>query len=242
MNFKKDMENLTGNKISDEEVREAVKLHNQLRRVIRKISDLRKRNRPPLTGSDFLEITRGYRSIPAAEQLPVLEALYARLAAMPDDDTPRLRIMIAGGIMADGDRRVMDLLEKDIGVNVVVEDHCTGLSSFYYDRPETDDPCRDLANAYLDQSPCSRQSPITRRIDFSGMLAREYKVDAVIYYFLKFCPSFSQTKSMFIKRYQQLQLPTLELDTDFSHGDTGQIKTRLEAFVEVLKESKGATV
>ena len=62
----------------------------------------------------------------------------------------------------------------------------------------------------------------------------------MIYYFLKFCPSFSQTKSFFLRRFQELGIPTLEIDTDFSQGDTGQIKTRLEAFVEVLKETRGA--
>lgn len=238
INFKNDLEELTGNRIDDNKLRESIALHKKLRQLIHRISDLRKRNRPPLSGSDFLEITRAYRTIPAEEQYPVLEDLYKRLAAMPDDDVPRLRFMIAGGIMADGDRRVMDLLEKDCGVNIVCEDHCTGLSPFYYDTVETDDPYRDLANAYLDQAPCARQAPLSRRIDFSGMLAQEYKVDAVVYYFLKFCPSFSQTKSLFIKKYSELQLPALELDTDFSQGDTGQIKTRLEAFVEVLKESK----
>ncbi len=240
INFKNDLENLTGKKIEDDKLRESIRLHKTLRQWIHRISDLRKRNRPPLTGSDFLEITRAYRTIPAEEQIPILEDLYKRLSAIPDDDVPRLRIMIAGGIIADGDRRVMDLLEKDIGVNIVVEDHCTGLSPFYYDLEETDDPYRDLANAYLDQAPCARQSPLSKRIDFSGMLAQEYRVDAVIYYFLKFCPSFSQTKSLFTRRYAELQLPALELDTDFSQGDTGQIKTRLEAFVEVLKETKGA--
>lgn len=242
VNFKNDLEKLTGNKIDDDKVWESIRLHKKLRQMVHKISDLRKRNRPPLSGCDFLEITRAYRTIPAEEQLPVLEELYNRLSAVPDDDVPRLRIMIAGGIMADGDRRMMDLLEKDIGVNIVVEDHCTGLSPFYYDLQETDDPYRDLANAYLDQAPCARQAPLSKRIDFSGMLAQEYKVDAVIYYFLKFCPSFSQTKSLFTRRYSELQLPTLEVDTDFSQGDTGQIKTRLEAFIEVLKETKGAKV
>lgn len=242
VNFKNDLEKLTGNKIDDDKVRESIVLHKKLRQMVRKISDLRKRNRPPLSGCDFLEITRAYRTLPAEEQLPVLEELYQRLSAVPDDAVPRLRIMIAGGIMADGDRRVMDLLEKDMGINIVVEDHCTGLSPFYYDLVETDDPYRDLANAYLDQAPCARQSPLSKRIDFSGMLAQEYKVDAAIYYFLKFCPSFSQTKSLFSRRYAELQIPTLELDTDFSQGDTGQIKTRLEAFIEVLKETKGAKV
>jgi benzoyl-CoA reductase/2-hydroxyglutaryl-CoA dehydratase subunit BcrC/BadD/HgdB len=65
-------------------------------------------------------------------------------------------------------------------------------------------------------------------------------VDAVIYYTLKFCPSFSQTKGLFMRRFHDMGLPAMELDTDYSQGDTGQIKTRLEAFIEVLKESKGA--
>lgn len=237
--FKKDLEKLTGQPIEEGKVREAIQVHRKLRQTIHKISDLRKRNRPPMSGSDFLEIARYYRSTPAQEQLPVLEELYNRLAAVPEDDTRRMRIMICGGIMADGDRRLMDLLEKDIGVNVVVEDHCTGLSPFYYDIQETDDPYRDLANAYLDQAPCARQSPLSKRIDFAEMLAKEYKVDAVIYYSLKFCPSFSQTKGLFMRRFHDMGLPALELDTDYSQGDTGQIKTRLEAFIEVLKEAKG---
>lgn len=237
--FKRDLEKLTGKPVEEQQLRESIQLHKKLRQTVHKISDLRKRNRPPMSGSDFLEIARFYRSLPAQEQLPVLEDLYQRLEAVPDDDTPRLRIMICGGIMADGDRRLMDLLEKDIGVNVVVEDHCTGLSPFYYDLQETGDPYRDLANAYLDQAPCARQSPLSKRIDFAEMLAREYKVDAVIYYTLKFCPSFSQTKGLFMRRFHDMGLPAMELDTDFSQGDTGQIKTRLEAFIEVLKESKG---
>jgi benzoyl-CoA reductase/2-hydroxyglutaryl-CoA dehydratase subunit BcrC/BadD/HgdB len=237
--FGKDLETLTGKPIDDDKLRESIRLHKKLRQTVHRISDLRKRNRPPLTGGDFLEIARAYRSLPPEEQLPVLEDLYRRLSAVPDDDTPRLRFMVCGGIIADGDRRLMDLLEKDIGVNVVVEDHCTGLSPFYYELQETDDPYRDLANAYLDQAPCARQSPLTKRIDFAAMLAREYNVDAIVYYTLKFCPSFAQTKGLFMRKFHQLGLPALELDTDYSQGDTGQIKTRLEAFVEVLKETKG---
>jgi benzoyl-CoA reductase/2-hydroxyglutaryl-CoA dehydratase subunit BcrC/BadD/HgdB len=150
-----------------------------------------------------------------------------------------LRIMVAGGMMADGDRRIMDLLEKDLGVNIVVEDHCTGLSPFYYEAQESDDPWRELANSYLDQAPCARQFPLSKRIDFSTLLAKEYNVDAVIFTYLKFCPCYGMTKSSFINRFQDIGIPVLELDTDYSQGDTGQIKTRLEAFIEVLKETKG---
>jgi len=142
--------------------------------------------------------------------------------------------------MADGDRRILDLLEGEIGARVVVEDHCTGLSPFYHDTPLTDDPWADLANGYLDQAPCARQVPLSKRIDFSADLALEYGVDGVIYTYLKFCPCYGLTKNNFIQKFQSLDLPVLELASDYSQGDTGQIKTRLEAFVEVLQERKEA--
>jgi benzoyl-CoA reductase/2-hydroxyglutaryl-CoA dehydratase subunit BcrC/BadD/HgdB len=147
--------------------------------------------------------------------------------------------MIAGGMIADGDRRIMGILEKDLGINIVVEDHCTGLSPFYYDTQKSDDPWQELANAYLDQAPCARQYPLSKRVDFSSSIAKEYNVDAVIFTYLKFCPCYGMTKNSFIKRFQDMGIPILELDVDYSKGDTGQIKTRLEAFIEVLKETKG---
>lgn len=237
--FKNDLETLAGKPISEDQVREQIELYKQIRGLVREISVLRKRNNPPLSGSDFLEVTRAFRTIPPQEQPALLEDIYKRLSNIPDDDVPRLRIMIAGGMMADGDRRIMDLLEKDLGVNIVVEDHCTGLSPFYYKTEESDDPWQELANAYLDQAPCARQTPISKRVDFSAALAEEYRADAVIFTYLKFCPCYGMTKNSFMKKFQDIGIPVLELDYDYSQGDTGQIKTRLEAFIEVLKETKG---
>ena len=238
INFKNDLENLTGNKISEDDLIKNIELYKKMRKLVKNISDLRKRNNPPLTGSDFLDVTRAYRTIPPQELIPILEDIYERLSAMHDDDKPRLRIMIAGGMIADGDRHIMDLVEKDLGVNVVVEDHCTGVSSFYYETESSCDPYKDLANTYLDQAPCARQYPLSKRIDFTAKLAVDYKVDAVIYTYLKFCPCYGMTKNSFLKKFEELNIPVLELDNDYSQGDSGQIRTRLEAFIEVLKETK----
>lgn len=236
LNFRKDLETLTGKTILDEEVADRIRTYNRLRSLVREISALRKRNNPPLSGRDFLEVTRAFNSIPPHELLPLLEDLHARLAAVQDDDRTRLRLMITGGIIADGDRRILDLVEEEIGARIVVEDHCSGLTPFYHDTPETGDPWADLANAYLDQAPCARQVPLSKRIDFSAELAKDYRVDGVIYTYLKFCPCYGLTKNNFIQKFQSLDIPVLELASDYSQGDTGQIKTRLEAFVEVLHE------
>jgi benzoyl-CoA reductase/2-hydroxyglutaryl-CoA dehydratase subunit BcrC/BadD/HgdB len=61
-------------------------------------------------------------------------------------------------------------------------------------------------------------------------------VDGVIYSYLKFCPCYGLTKNVFLRRFQSLGIPALELASDYSRGDIGQIRTRIEAFVEVLQE------
>ena len=236
LNFRSDLERLTGKQITEEEVSKRIAQYNEIRGLIREISELRKRDDPPLTGRDFLEITRLFHVLAPEEQLPLLAHLRDRLKETPHRDSHRLRLMMAGGIVADGDRRILDLIEDEIGARVVVEDHCTGLSPFIHDTSEQGDPWRALADAYLDQAPCARQFPLERRIDFSESLAIDYRVDGVIYSYLKFCPCYGLTKNTFLRRFQDAGIPVLELASDYSHGDIGQIRTRLEAFIEVLRE------
>jgi benzoyl-CoA reductase/2-hydroxyglutaryl-CoA dehydratase subunit BcrC/BadD/HgdB len=78
--------------------------------------------------------------------------------------------------------------------------------------------------------------PLSKRVQFSVDLAREYKVDGVLFTYLKFCPCYGITKGKFINAFQDAGFPVLELGTDYSQGDVGQIKTRVEAFIEVLTE------
>jgi benzoyl-CoA reductase/2-hydroxyglutaryl-CoA dehydratase subunit BcrC/BadD/HgdB len=240
LNFRRDLESLTGRQIQDEDVQAQIRLYNRIRALVRGISSLRKRNNPALTGRDFLEITRASYYLDAEELEPLLEDVLRRLSATPDDNVRRLRLMMCGGVVADGDRRILDLVEDKIGARIVVEDHCTGLSPFFYDTDETGDPWRALANGYLDQAPCARQFPLSRRVEFAAGLARDYRVDGVLYTYLKFCPSYGMTKNKFAQQFQAMDLPVLELASDYSQGDVGQIKTRVEAFVEVLGEKLAA--
>jgi benzoyl-CoA reductase/2-hydroxyglutaryl-CoA dehydratase subunit BcrC/BadD/HgdB len=236
LSLRRDLEKLTGHEIHEDDVQAQIRLYNRVRALVRDISALRKRANPPLDGRGFLEITRAAATLEAEELIPLLEAVHGRLSRVPDTGPRRLRLMMSGGIIADGDRRVLDLVEDEIGAVIVADDHCTGLSPFYQDTDETGDPWRALANAYLDRAPCARQVPLERRVQFAVDLAREYQVDAVLFTYLKFCPCYGLTKGKFIKAFQDAGFPVLELGTDYSQGDIGQIKTRVEAFIEVLTE------
>ncbi|NTU52750.1 MAG: hypothetical protein HGA97_03425 [Chlorobiaceae bacterium] len=238
LNFRDDLARLTGHKVTDDELSEQIRLYNKARRLIRDISELRMRDQPPLSGRDFLEITRAFYYLQPEELLVLLEDISLRLSSTPESGPRPLRLMISGGIIAEGDRRILDLIEDEIGARIVVEDHCTGLRPFYHETDEKIDPWQALSNAYLDQAPCARQVPLDNLLDFSTQLAKVYRVDGVIYTYLKFCPCYGMTKNRFVRQFQELELPVLELSHDYSQGDTGQIKTRLEAFIEVLKEKQ----
>ncbi|PYF12630.1 putative CoA-substrate-specific enzyme activase [Rhodobacter viridis] len=234
--FRDELETLTGREIHDEDLQAQIRLYNRVRALIRQISELRKRDSPALSGRDFLEAVRAFFYLEPEALVPLYEDMHRQLATAASSGTRPLRLMMCGGVVADGDRRILDLVEDDIGARIVVEDHCTGLGPFLHQTREGDDPWAALADAYLDQTPCARQFPLERRIEAALALARDYRVDAVLYTYLKFCPCYGLTKNLFLKRFQEAGIPVLELGSDYSAGDLGQIKTRLEAFVEVLAE------
>ncbi len=238
INFKNDLQSLSGKEISESDIHENIVLYNKVRSLLRDISQLRKRPDPPLKGKDYLDLIKAYYYLPANELLKVYEGIYSQLSGMPDTGETRIRLMMSGGIVADGDRKLLELLEDEIGARIVIEDHCTGAKAASVDVNEEDEPYAALADSYLGSEPCSRMKPLQERIYSTGRLAEEYEVDGILYVYLKFCPCYGQIKNEFFRHFQQLNLPVLEIPADYSRSDQGQIKTRVEAFIEVLKERK----
>lgn len=237
--LKNDLAELTRRPVEEEEVRRQIGISNRARSLFRRISALRKRDDPALSGKEFLDIARGYYYLPTEKLVPELELLLAALEKRPARPGVRpLRLMISGSIMADGDRRLLDIIEEELGARVVVEDHCSGVRAFTHAIPETGDPYRALSDGYLDQAPCARMKPLADAVAFSGGLAREYEVEGVIYVFLKFCACYGVSKKEFIDEFRSQDLPVLEISSDYSESDHGQLKTRVEAFIDVLNERR----
>lgn len=234
--FKESLETLTGRKITDNDLRAQIAEYNLVKQKIRRISDFRKQENPPISGSEFFEISKAYYYLPPKKLIPILDDIYHRLEKAPKKQGRPIRLMICGGIEGDGDNRVVEIIEKELGAKVVVEDHCTGLSPFYNDIPEDGDPIKNISDSYFDKVPCSIMSPIEDRIDFAEKLSKEYCVDGVIYTYLKFCACCGIPKNLFTTRFRNNGIPVLELAVDYSKNDDGQLKTRIEAFIEVLAE------
>lgn len=235
--FKEELEDLSGNKISDDDINEQIIIHNKLRIILKKISELRKRKDVPLSGTEYLDLVKGYFYLKADEILPEYEDIYEKLEKNGGTE-PTFRLMMAGGPIADGDRKILDLVEKETGARIIVEDHCTGFRPFYDTIPENGDPLKALTTGYLNRSPCTRMKPLSDRLDFSQKLAEEYDVDGIIYTYLKFCTCHGIPKKQFLDKFSKIGIPVLDISNDYSQSDIGQLKTRLEAFFEVLEERR----
>jgi predicted CoA-substrate-specific enzyme activase len=239
LNLKQDLESITGREIQDGAVGEQIVLYNKLRRLLKNISELRKRAHPPIRGSEFIELVRGYYYIPPEDLLPVCQDIYTQREAAPDNESSgRFRIMAAGSIMADGDRKLLELVENEFGLQVVVEDHCAGVKPFYQTIAENLDLYRALADGYMDQAPCARMKTLDDSVEFAGRLAQEYRADGVLYVSLKFCSCYGVSKKGFLDHFQKLGIPLLDISSDYSVSDHGQLKTRVRAFIEMLAEKK----
>ncbi|OPX86110.1 MAG: Benzoyl-CoA reductase subunit C [Pelotomaculum sp. PtaB.Bin013] len=232
--LKRDLFELIGHEISDSYIREQIVRYNILRKLIKNISELRKRDNPPISGKDFVEPARAFYYVPPEKLIDTHDKIYRALSAVSGAGSRPLRLMISGSIAADGDRRLLDILEGEMGARVVVEDHCAGLKPFYNTVKETGDPLLALADGYLDQAPCTRMKTLQDNVNFAGQLAQEYQVDGVLHVYLKFCSCYGITKKPFLNHFQSIDIPVLDLSSDYSGNDYGQIKTRIKAFIEVI--------
>ena len=241
LDMKRDIERQTGVAITDEALHNEIVKRNRLRRLLKEISELRKRPHPPLAGRDFLEIAKGYYYLEADEAAEAFERILKELRAKDIEQEgagEALRIMISGSVLADGDRKVLDILEGEFGAVVVAEDVCTGLRPFYHQLREDGDPLDALVAGYLDQAPCARMKPLSDAAEFAAKLGQEYHADGVLYTYLKFCPTHSVGMKEYLSVFLRVGLPVLELSSDYSQSAEGQIRTRVEAFIEVLNDRR----
>jgi benzoyl-CoA reductase/2-hydroxyglutaryl-CoA dehydratase subunit BcrC/BadD/HgdB len=236
------LEELTGNKLTAENLAAAIKEVNDKRRALQRLNAARKAARVPISGLDALLAVQVafYDDVPRFTQMVngIADELEARVAAgegVADADAPR--ILVTGSPMAIPNWKVHDVIEKAGGV-VVAEEMCTG--SRYYDTlvaedgSTIEDMLDDVAEKYLDIN-CACFTPNTGRIDDILAMAKEYKADGIIHYALQFCSPYAIEAYSVEKAAQAEGVPVLKIDTDYSMEDIGQLSTRVEAFLEMVK-------
>jgi benzoyl-CoA reductase/2-hydroxyglutaryl-CoA dehydratase subunit BcrC/BadD/HgdB len=235
--FKSAIEQLTGNKVTDEQLKREIESSNKTRKLLHRLYDLRKMDLPPISGLDVLKVMQKQYFLSPKEFKKSLLMLICEAEKEEEDReqadlTHKPRIMISGCPMSGGNTKVPEIIESKGGI-IVAEESCTGTRSFWDLVDESKDPMLALAERYI-KIPCSCMTPNDRRIDNILELVREFKVEGVVYYTLQFCHGYNIEKYKVQQALKKAGIPMLAIETDYSDSDVEQIGLRVDAFLEML--------
>lgn len=248
-NFTERLEKACGRQLKPEALRESIALFNDIRDTISRIYRFQSLDSEPLRWRDVFETIQAgfyldrfqYRSL-LKELLQELESVKDEGAAAARDERPRL--LLAGTIIAPGDIKLIDIIEK-LGGRVVADDLCSGL------RPLTHVNVKDcsiggIADAYMDRVPCGSLPYLLsletdRRLANMSDLIGKYNVEGIIYHTLRYCDPFT-FKAVETKKFFQDKAAFLEIHTEYAPVDVESLRTRIEAFLEVIQNLRMARV
>jgi bzd-type benzoyl-CoA reductase N subunit len=228
------MEEHLGEKISDDKLREAIKLHNESRRLQRDLYELRKGDAPPITGAETLAITVASAAMPKDRFNELLKEVLNELKGLSGVEGYRARIMVLGGVLDDP--QYMEVIESQGGL-VVTDSICLGSRNFWLDIDENaDDPLMALAQYYVaDRPSCPRTFGLhEKRAEFIKQMIDEFRVDGVIFERLTFCDVWGFERFPLVTDFKEWNVPLLSLDREYTLGAVGQLRTRVQAFLETI--------
>ncbi|MBQ3291556.1 MAG: 2-hydroxyacyl-CoA dehydratase [Mogibacterium sp.] len=234
------VEKVTGNKVTEEKLAEAIKLINAKRAALERLYALRRNKNVPISGTDTLLISQiAYYDDPArftAMVNKLCDELDQRVADGVSVAEGKKRILISGTPMAIPNWKLHNLVETSGGV-VVCEETCTGTRYFENQVDESgatlDEMIQNIADRYMGIN-CACFTPNTARADDVIRLAKESKADGVIDVNLMFCQTYDIEGRSLEERCKAEGIPFLGIETDYTDNDAQQLKTRIGAFIELL--------
>ncbi|MBR6677809.1 MAG: 2-hydroxyacyl-CoA dehydratase [Oscillospiraceae bacterium] len=242
ISFKEKMEQHFGITITEDAIREAIRMKNHERRIMREYLELGKLDPAPMSGYEMgTRIDAGSFSFDLMERCRIVEARIAEVKEkweneMKGKPSVKPRILVTGCPNAGVRDKVIKAVEE-MGADIVAFDTCSGIRDKIEMVDENNpDVYEALAIKYLNIN-CSVMSPNDSRIEYVAKMIDEYHVDGVIEIVLQSCHTYD-VEAHFIKRMvtQDKGIPYLNIETDYSQSDKGQINTRLAAFLETIEK------
>ena len=234
------LESRLGVEVLDTELRAAVKAMNRERRLRRELAGLMKSDEPPLTGRELLDLKSLISCIPEDidQYQRALETLPGHKIDPPVDG--RVRVLLTGVPIPHGAEQVIDIIEDNGGL-VVCQENCTGLKPLLEDvDPKAPDIVRAIAEKYF-HLPCSVMTRNTRRLDTLRQLAADYRPQCIVELVWQACITYD-VESHRIRTFaeEELGLPYLRIETDYSPSDSARIAMRTQALFETVQRKRTA--
>jgi bzd-type benzoyl-CoA reductase N subunit len=234
--FKQHLEQYLEFEITDAALLQSVQVYNESRELLRKLYELRKLDRPPITGAEAMEVLNASQRMPKELFNRYLSQLLTELDGLDVEHGGRARLMVTGSVM-NNPEFVRSI--EELGGLVVTDELCTS-TRYWSDSVVLDGrpPLEAISRRYLNNFPCARMVPSDGRFDRILQLVRNYKVDGVISQIIRYCVPYAHDLPLITERLSKIGVPTLALDVEYGTSGSGQIRTRVQAFLEMLETKK----
>ncbi|MFH1243680.1 MAG: 2-hydroxyacyl-CoA dehydratase family protein [Pseudomonadota bacterium] len=234
VDLKNRLEGTFGVKITDKKIGQAISLMNDHRKWVAQIFENQKEAPPRYYGSELLSILSSEGNRPKNETTALLKDFADRPAGALPNLKGQPRILVMGNVL---DRPALFEIIEKVKCSIVLFDSCNGLRHYADLVEDSSSPLKALARRYLLKPSCDRMPGFEARLERIGNLIREYDVQGVICSGLKFCDYTLFETPEVEKLLKDMGLPFLVLENDYVLGDIERIRTRVEAFQEMIRSS-----
>jgi benzoyl-CoA reductase/2-hydroxyglutaryl-CoA dehydratase subunit BcrC/BadD/HgdB len=238
--LKQRLEKLTGLEIKKDRLNKEVKLSNIINHRLEEISFTRKSQPPGVSGKDFFRLNHASYYADRQVLLSALESISLEVKRGEYLPRPGARIMLVGSTMAQGDSKVVDLLEQ-AGANIVIEEFSEGIRPRQQKIETEGDLIRNIATTYLERriSPALFHGVMRERFDYLLKLIKEFRVDGVVWYSLMYRDCYDREGLLFSRVLEkETEIPFLKINSDYDAAETGQLRTRVETFIDMVKQGR----
>ena len=229
------LEELTGNKITDEKLKAAAAKYNEARELISKVNELRKAKYPVITGEEALKISLAVTNMTIDEYIELLKAFLADVPNRKPVGEYRARLMIIGSALDNPE--YLKVIE-DKGGLFVCDALCFGSRGF--NEPlviDDNDVLKSIATYYLTRLVCPRM--MDKHVDMHDFVinaVKEYGVDGVIYQRMQNCECWGGENVLMEQKLKDAGIPLLTVEREEHMANAGQLAIRAEAFIEMIEK------
>ena len=244
--LKEKLEKITGNKITYDNLCDAVYMISEVQYEISRFYKLKMHKPALIRGTHAMAIMNSY-SYDNAERWgkalklvnDELELKLERKEFVARENSPR--IMITGSPIVFPNIKLPLLIEEMGGV-LVADETCMGDRGIYDPVSVVDDSLdgmmRALANRYILPCTCPTFVKNKQRLFKIKQMIKDYKVEGVIYHVLRGCLVYDYEYTIIEEMLNEMGIPVIRVETDYNEEDIEQLRIRIEAFNEMIKFKK----
>jgi benzoyl-CoA reductase/2-hydroxyglutaryl-CoA dehydratase subunit BcrC/BadD/HgdB len=225
-------------RLPDKDIANSIEVYNRGRDLMLQLYELRKRDRPPVTGAEALEVSKAAVRMPRERFNELMEQLLDEIRSTGREIKKGRRLMVVGSDLHNSHQ--MAALES-LDAVVVVDEMDIGIRRAW-GHVDTELPPMDaLARYYVMGRPVDKHNWVSDgRLQFIGELAEQYKIDGIVSQDVRFCTYNGWDRFDLRKQMQERNIPILQIDLEYGHPAGAQMKIRVEAFLEMLENRVGS--